>query len=258
MPDGKDEKKQGLLNIEDYRKYPMYEALYQLDKALDSRGIHEVELNVCGGFAMMTRGLRSAEGLTDIDYAGEDLPQEIRKISEEIGDKYGMPSDWINNDMMVSGFTMEEFKLSTGKLHFDPAFELKSLKINVLQEKDLLKLKVIAIDTNLTAIELGGDFTRGKDFKDVKTLMDVMHVSLDDVAERYDSQILSDMTIKSLAAYDAYGMKGVEALVRNMQARNVRKAQKRANSKLPPEGRSMIEKMLKEARRRADEEEQDR
>ena len=81
---------------------------------------------------------------------------------------------------------MESFELSTGKLHFDEAFTVGPVKVNVLKEKDLLRLKIIAVDTAMTELEVTGEFARRKDFADIKALMDRLHMKpadLDEFAE---------------------------------------------------------------------------
>lgn len=136
---------------------PMYEALADLAKQMNKRQMPPVELNVIGGFALMLHGVRPPDGVTDIDYVGTDLSEDINRLIEEIGEKHNMESGWINKDGMAAGIGMGDFELSTGELHFIPALEVGNITINVLEEKDLLRLKIIAVDTAMTELEATGE-----------------------------------------------------------------------------------------------------
>ena len=127
--------------------------------------------NVVGGFAMICHGLRDASVATDIDYIGPTLPKDIQDIINVIGAKYNLEKDFINNDLLLPGSSLEELELSTGPLSFVKVYEEDGLTINCLCKEDLLRMKLISIDTALTAIELGGDFSRTKDLPDIIKLM---------------------------------------------------------------------------------------
>ena len=157
--------------IEEYKKSPMYEGLVRLNNFLTDKNYPPMHLNAIGGFAMISLGLK-ASYTTDIDYVGKDLPEDIKIKADEIGENIGLGRGWINNDVMLSGSTLSEFEISTGKLHFNKAFDLGKISVSILDIKDLLRMKVIAIDTSLAAVELGGDFTRIKDLPDIKAIMD--------------------------------------------------------------------------------------
>lgn len=159
------------LKLEKFKGTPMGKALTELAAELESRNMPPVELNVIGGFALMLRGIRDPDGITDIDYVGTDLSDGFEELADRIGLKHGMGKGWINNDGMLTGDSMEDFELSTGKLHFEHAFTVGPMKINVLDEKDLLRIKVIAVDTAMVELEIGGGFARTKDFRDIYALM---------------------------------------------------------------------------------------
>lgn len=164
---------------------PMYEALADLAEKMNKENMPPVELNVIGGFALMLHGVRPADGVTDIDYVGTDLPEKLNRLIEEIGRAHCMEPGWINKDGMSSGISMEDFKLSTGELHFEPAITIGNIRINVLDEKDLLRLKVIAVDTAMTELEATGEFARIKDFHDIHALMKKLHMGPEDAIREY-------------------------------------------------------------------------
>ncbi|MBP3278306.1 MAG: hypothetical protein J6M44_05055 [Butyrivibrio sp.] len=107
-----------LLDINDYKDAPLFGALIELNERLKEEGISGIELNVVGGFAMMTHDLRSKDGITDVDYIGPDLPKRVSEIADEIGFKYNLGRHWINNDVLMAGATLEDLEFTTGKLHF--------------------------------------------------------------------------------------------------------------------------------------------
>lgn len=160
-----------MLSLEKFKNTPMGVALLELADEMKKKQMPPVELNVIGGFALMLRGIRSPDGVTDVDYVGMDLSESFAELSRRIGLKHGMESGWINNDGMLTGDSIEAFELSTGKLHFNHVFTVGDITINVLDERDLLRLKVISVDTAMAELEANGSFARTKDFEDVRALM---------------------------------------------------------------------------------------
>lgn len=169
---------------------PMYEALNDLAEKMNKENVPPVELNVIGGFALMLHGVRPANGVTDIDYVGNDLPDVFNHLIEETGREHNMEPGWINKDGMSSGISMEDFELSTGELDFVHALTVGNITINVLKEKDLLRLKIIAVDTAMTELEATGEFARVKDFHDIYELMNKLEMSPEDVIREYSDYMI--------------------------------------------------------------------
>ena len=59
--------------------------------------------------------------------------------------------------------------------------QLKVITVNALSKKDLLRMKLIAIDTSYFGMRFGGEFTRVKDFKDIDLLLQDLDMSLTDL-----------------------------------------------------------------------------
>lgn len=58
--------------------------------------------------------------------------------------------------------------MATGPLEFEPYDSgLSHFKVNIATEATLLRMKLIAVDTSLTATQHGGDFTRARDLGDL-------------------------------------------------------------------------------------------
>ncbi len=194
-----------MLNINEYKDYPLYKSLIELNSAMEKENIPPIELSVVGGFAMMVKGYRDNDGITDIDYIGEDLPEVVKKMSQKIGIQNGLVKDWLNNDLMLTGSTFEDLEFSTGKLHFDRAFDMSKIKVDIIDTKDLLRMKVIAIDTALSAIDFGGEFTRMKDFADIVKLMEATKTGYAKLNEECRDYIINPGTIKYINYYEKHG-----------------------------------------------------
>ena len=192
----KDNKKQ----IENYKKSVMYEGLLRLNDFLIKNNLPKISLNTVGGFAMIAHNLRDI-CLTDIDYVGSDFSKEIQEEIDNIGLELNLGYKWINNDVMLSGSSLSDFELSTGKLHFIKAFDLEKISVSILDIKDLLRMKVIAIDTSYASVQFGGDFTRVKDLPDIKRIMDSLKMDILDLEMETYMYNISDDAYKLIDEY---------------------------------------------------------
>lgn len=194
-----------MIDKQNFQNTPMGKALIELSERMSNENMPPVSLNVVGGFALMMRELRNPNDTTDIDYVGETLPKDFNRIANEIGMKHNLGKGWINNDVMLADISMEDFEFATGKLHFEPTFSVGNISINVLEEPDLLRMKLIAIDTSLSAIDNGGEFTRMKDLPDVIALMERTGITHDDLDTHYSKWITSETTGQVIKTYAEKG-----------------------------------------------------
>ena len=187
---------------EEFRKSSIYKGLEEVNALLEKHDAPSVNLNVIGGCAMILHGYKDPYR-TDIDYVGENaFTEELMAQIDKIGKKNGLGAGWINNDVLLSGNTLEDMECATGKLHFYPVFEMSKINVSVLDAKDLLRMKVIAVDTSLTALEMGGEFTRLKDLPDIAALMDKRNLDILGLElEIYQISDISDMTYKVIDEY---------------------------------------------------------
>ena len=188
----------------------MGKALVELNAEMEKMNMPHTSLDIVGGFALMARGIREdMTAITDVDYVGASFPKELTPVIEKIGDKYGLGHDWINNDLVMDGLSMDEFSYSTGDLHFDNATNLSSISINFLQEEDLLRLKILSLDTAMCAQELGGDFSRMKDFADVVALKERLGFSNELIEDMCEPFLLSMDVFDMIDAYEIGGEEAV-------------------------------------------------
>lgn len=197
----------------------MFKALEELSERMSEEQMPEVSLNVIGGFAMMLYEMRTPYDITDIDYVGKTLYKKFNQEADAIGMKYGLGKGWINNDAMLQGTTQDDLEFSTGELHFKPAMKVGPIQINVLIPEDILRLKWIAVDTSLTAVDEGGDFSRVKDLHDIELLMKSLDVTVDDMTSKYENYTLCrDLTPTVIKTYLKNGREGVDKLIEERAA----------------------------------------
>lgn len=237
-------------NVDDLKNSPMGDALVELDNIMNKTDCPPITLNIVGGFAMMIHGLRKVTEETDIDFVGYELPIKIKSISDMVGQKHGLGTDWINNDLMLSGITLDDFELSTGKLHFVRAFKLHKITVNVLIREDLLRLKLIALDTALTAVELGGDFSRMKDVPDTIKLLENLETEIKAAMQDNSFYVRNQNIPTILNLYKKEGPEAVSKYIANIAEENLAKLRQ---SNKEYKRSSLIEDMLNDAFRRASE-----
>lgn len=227
---------------------PMFEALEELDKRLLENHYSPITLKCAGGFALMVNNVRPQNGITDIDYVGPELSREVKSISEEVGKEFGMPEKWINNDLLLTGTSLEDLEYSTGILHFNPVkTNLKNIRLEVLSPEDLLRMKIIAIDTNFVAIDYGGDFTRLKDFADIINLMELLKYDIKDLRLNYEDYLLGSQTLTAVKVYKEYGDEGIKEMVKKIQLNHLKLSEEKKKTKEEYKRSEVIDKMLNKA-----------
>lgn len=193
--------------------FTLMNALKSLDKMLAVMRIKPFTLKCVGGFALLAGGIRKdVSQATDVDYVGQDLSENIKNAVNAVGRRYNLGKNWINNDLMLSGTTLEDLEFCTGKLHFHKLADLKVIRLEVLDKKDLLRMKVIAVDTSLSAVNFGGEFTREKDLNDIILLAKDLHIDLHDYLEDLgmSPMMLTVMAQDMILAYEKNPETGVQ------------------------------------------------
>lgn len=192
-----------------YREKVVYKALEEFDSRLYDMGAKPFELKVVGGFALLLEQIRMND-YTDIDYVGKPLDKDVSKLVDQIGLEYGLGRGWLNNDVMMSGLDLDEFEYATGELKFNHVADLKVISLYALDKSSILRMKVIAIDTSYMAAENDGDFTRAKDFKDVKLLMEILGCSMAQLKDETEEFVLNPQIYYVIQYYNKFG--GIEKL----------------------------------------------
>lgn len=192
-----------------YREKVVYKALEEFDSRLYDMGAKPFELKVVGGFALLLEQIRMND-YTDIDYVGKPLDKDVSKLVDQIGLEYGLGRGWLNNDVMMSGLDLDEFEYATGELKFNHVADLKVISLYALDKSSILRMKVIAIDTSYMAAENDGDFTRAKDFKDVKLLMESLGCSMAQLKDETEEFVLNPQIYYVIQYYNKFG--GIEKL----------------------------------------------
>jgi len=172
---------------EDYRTV---QALTELDRKLPTT-FPVITLNVLGGFALQIHKIRTDHAqATDIDYLGDSLPASVRELVNAIGKKYQLEPGWLNNDLMLTGITIEDFMSITGELHFLPIqTNLRHFRVNVASVDSLLNMKLQSIDTNLMAETIEN---RPQDFTDIEKICHQQHLDFRSLSKRIDQLSAGD------------------------------------------------------------------
>ena len=173
-----------------YKEKLVYKALEELDNRLLKLGVKPFDLKVVGGFALMLENIRLND-YTDIDYIGKPLDNSIKEIVNSIGLEYGLGRGWINNDVLMSGFDLDDIELSTGKLEFKHVTDMNVIRLYSLDKECILRMKIIAIDTSYMSAESTGSFDRSKDFKDIKLLMETIGIGMDELIIKTGEYVLN-------------------------------------------------------------------
>lgn len=187
-----------------YREKVVYKALEEFDSRLYDMGAKPFELKVVGGFALLLEQIRMND-YTDINYVGKPLDKDVSKLVDQIGLEYGLGRGWLNNDVMMSGLDLDEFEYATGELKFNHVADLKVISLYALDKSSILRMKVIAIDTSYMAAENDGDFTRAKDFKDVKLLMESLGCSMAQLKDETEEFVLNPQIYYVIQYYNKFG-----------------------------------------------------
>lgn len=183
---------------------PIMKAIVLLDRKMKEMNCPPLELNIVGGFALIVKGIRKdVKQVTDVDYIGDDLPPEIKEIADKIGIQCGIGRGWLNNDLMLTGTSFEDIEYATGKLHFKDQMDLSVIRMRFLDDVDLLRMKLISLDTSLSAVEFGGDFSRMKDLRDIIRLKEYLHldyIQMEEIAEDY--LLEPDLVFDAISAFE--------------------------------------------------------
>ena len=165
---------------------PLYKALVDLADRMNKENMPPVAFNVIGDFVLMLHD----DYPLDSSYAGTDFSGNLNRLIDEVSDFHHMKTGWINKDGMATGISIKDFEAFTGKFHFSHVLTVGDTVINILDEKDLLRLKVIAVDASMLDLEATGEFSRTKDFQDIHDLMDKMKMSPEDMIREYSDYMI--------------------------------------------------------------------
>lgn len=234
-----------MIDEKTFAETPMGKAVIELSEEMEKQNIPPISINVIGGFALMMKDIRDPYATTDIDYVGDSLPDNFNRLSDRIGLKHSLGQGWINKDVMLSDITMEEFEESTGKLHFTESMQIGNIKINVLDEKDVLRMKLIAVDTSITAVEEDGDFSRIKDLPDVTKLMERNGLKSDEILDKYyPDYVINDKTPEIIQTYIDGGNEAVLKMIDEIAPKKNAWAERQRSNAVKPERSAFLDNYL--------------
>ena len=188
----------------------LIKALTELDERLYSQYHNEIQplnLNVIGGFALLLHNVRKDPNeFTDIDFVGRELDPRIKTIADEIGLKYNLGRGWLNNDVALFDDSMDIIENMVGKIHFEPVeLNLKMINVNAARPQDILRMKVVAVDTWIIGMPKNEPYARARDFKDIKLLMDDIDVDMNTLIFETEEYVLEPETYSLIKEYTQTG-----------------------------------------------------
>jgi hypothetical protein len=102
-----------------------------------------------------------------------------------------------------------------GEIRFEPIndLNLNIFKLNVARPKDLLKLKVFAIDSWLMGMPANEPYTRTKDFEDIQSLMNHLNIDINKLKFETEEYILMPETYLLIDEYNKTGKNKLTNLI---------------------------------------------
>lgn len=198
----------------------LFNALKDLDALMVENDIPPVNLKIIGGFALLCHNVRKdTVSYTDIDYIGPEMSKDLMELAKQVGMKHHLGTHWINNDFLLTGNTLEDIEEITGKLRFTDSYRLNRIHLDILSKTDLLKLKIIAIDTSLTAVASESTFSRVKDLSDISLLVNDLSIDLDKFIRNLEAKnlLINENTKRVVETYMNYGITAAQELVESIK-----------------------------------------
>lgn len=148
-----------------------------------------------------------------------DVPSEVVDFMREVGEQFDMPKNWINIDYCMPHNSVENFEKTVGKLHFEknPDDQIGIFNLNFLEDRDLLRVKLMVVETEYAAVEYGGQFDRFSDIRDIldlKSKLDLDYIGMEKLANGY---LMGDEVFDVISAYEFEEEAGVNKLIAEMQ-----------------------------------------
>jgi hypothetical protein len=184
----------------------LIKALTELDEWLYNQYKNEIQplnLNVIGGFALLLHKVRKdPDEFTDIDFVGRELDPRIKTVADEIGLKYNLGRGWLNNDISLFDDSIDAVEDMVGKIYFEPSgLDLKMINVNAARPQDLLRMKVVAVDTWVMGMPSNEPYTRTKDFQDIKLLMNDINMDMNTLIFETKEYVLETETYSLIEEY---------------------------------------------------------
>lgn len=172
-------------------------------------------------------GIDSDIDLSVIDFDKErcllncvgDIPAEVTDFMQAVGEQYDMPANWINTDYCMPHNSVDNFEKTVGAMHFekDPDNKIGLFNLNFLSDRDLLRVKLMMVETEYAAVEYGGEFTRFSDLRDILDLKSELGLDYIGMEKLADGYLMSDEVFDVISAYEIEEEAGVNRLVAEMQ-----------------------------------------
>ena len=192
----------------------IYDALYDLDNLLSMQHAAPLKLSVVSTFALNTgkdEVMRDDKNAyPSLSFLGANLSPEVQEAVKLVGFKHNLGADWLNNDLVLSGVTIEDLEIECGKLEFEPAnLRLHSIDIESATPETVLKLYILAIDTELFGFyyDTTAAFTRESELHDIINITKEYDIDLKDFLSTLQKSglIVHEDTARLILDYERTG-----------------------------------------------------
>lgn len=119
------------------KKDKLFLALDELDRRLNAESL-EIEIFICGAFAIQLHGYSRALHTLDVDTLKEISSEEVLSNIKEVGEKLGLGPRWLNDQ--ASTVSIPEGIFERAK----PIHKWSAIKAHLIDRSDLVKLKASA------------------------------------------------------------------------------------------------------------------
>lgn len=192
---------------------PLIKTIFEMNKELEILNTSRIEVNIISGFALLV-------SILDKDVNIPQYLSDLKEISIKVADKFSEPGDWFNIDLLLTGTTLDELEYTTGYLSFRQAFELSKIRVNVIETKDLLRLKLSLLDKALAELEFEGSFNSYKDLDEIIAIIDKFGYNKNTLNEEFGKDIFNENLIDVIYLYKEKGREAFEEELNQIQEEN--------------------------------------
>lgn len=165
-------------------------------------------LHIIGGAALLLQDTRKAMNgkVTDVDYLGREFDPQVKAVVDRVGMKHGLGRSFLCNEL--GSDALEHLEYCVGRLTFVPFAAMKYFDVHVLCEKDILRLKVYALDTCIMARRDDDvtEFERAQDYADIRDIAEKNGIAPCEIEEMTRDYVICQKEVySSIADYMANG-----------------------------------------------------
>lgn len=162
------------------------EALEYLDEQITKTGIikRPISVKIITNFAL----------LEDPIVGDKD---KFNQLLLEISEMYQLDRNWLNNDLSNANIDLKSLEWNIGKLSFHLKEQLRNITIESLDLTDILKMRIISLDSLITAGNLTDNLNLASSILlDIINIINFENINIDDLEKKHYDLIINGDTFK--------------------------------------------------------------